>query len=217
MMQRIDSTAIDTIGIPRLLLMEHAGLAVAHAVAQLRDGVTPLRVLICAGTGFNGGDGLAAARHLLGWGADVQVVLAGRITHLRDEPAIYANLLQRLGVSITECGAVADVAALASRWIDRAIVVDALLGIGARGQVREPIHSMIAAINQLGRPIVAADVPSGLDADTGAVLGGAVRAAVTVTFGLAKQGLFRGAGPTCVGRLIIDPIGLPPALLQQAG
>ena len=100
-MQRIDTRAIGRFGIPRLLLMDHAGLAVARA-AQTLVPTFSRPILVCSGTGFNGGDGLAAARHLQAWGYPIRLLLVGRLAQLREEPAIYAAMLQRLGLPVTE-------------------------------------------------------------------------------------------------------------------
>ena len=215
-MQQIDTAAIEALGIPRLLLMEHAGLAVASAVrAQFAPSSAP--ILVCCGNGFNGGDGLAAARHLGAWGYPLRVLVTARLSALREEPATYAAILTRLGISLMEFTSVEALPQI-ERWAESApVIIDALLGIGARGRVREPIASLIACLNRSGKPIIAVDVPSGLDADTGAVQGVAVRARTTVTFGLPKQGCFRGEGPSHAGSIIVDPISFPPSLLKASG
>lgn len=205
-MHRIDAAAIERFGIPRLLLMEHAGLALARETHRLLPAHG--RIVACCGMGFNGGDGLAAARHLSMWGHPVDVVLAGRLANLRDEPAVYANILRRLRVRIIEVPARRSVARVESS-LRPEIVLDALLGIGARGNVREPMASLIAWMNRQPAPIVSADIPSGLNGDTGAVQGLTVNAAVTVTFGAPKRGCLTGAGPAHAGRLIVDSISLP--------
>ena len=97
---------------------------------------------------------------------------------------------------------------------DCAVIIDALLGIGMRGPVREPIRSLIDRMNRSGKPIVAADIPSGLDGDTGHPQGIAVKATVTVAFGCLKQGCFMHEGPAHVGAPTVDPIALPPTLLE---
>lgn len=212
-MQGIDATAIETLGIPRLLLMEHAGLAVARSARSLLPPSTA-PILICCGTGFNGGDGLAAARHLQEWGYALDVLVAGQLDHLRAEPATFAAILQQLGLPVLEVTG-------PEAWprVDQALercglVIDALLGIGTTGVVREPIASLIERLNRSGKPIIAVDLPSGLDGDTGLVQGVAVRATATVAFGLPKQGCFLQAGPAHVGSLTVDAITIPRTLLE---
>lgn len=223
-MQAIDAAAITRYRIPRLVLMEHAGLAIAQAASALhrfgpaaaaRPGGSSAPVIVCSGTGYNGGDGLSAARHLHGWGYPVHVVLAGRMSQLREEPAQFAAMLAQLQVSITEWTALEELAAI-ERWLAScAVIVDALLGIGMRGAVREPVASLIERINRSGKPVVSADIPSGLDGDTGLPQGMAVKAAVTVTFGLPKQGCLTGQGPQHTGELVVDPITIPRQLLED--
>ena len=195
--------------------MEHAGLAVARAVRTISS-ERPCAVVVCCGTGFNGGDGLAAARHLHEWSYPLRILLTGRLDRLREEPATYAAILQRLGVPLTECHD-AQAAASIEPWLREAgVIIDALLGIGSHGTVREPAASLIASMNRSGKPIVAVDIPSGLDGDTGRVQGIAVKATTTVTLGLAKHGCFLHDGPAHTGSLIVDSITMPPTLLESA-
>lgn len=212
-MQAIDRAAIERLGIPRLLLMDHAGLAVAREAASLvRDPAVP--ILICSGTGYNGGDGLSAARHLQGWGYRPRVVLAGALDRLREEPLTFARIAQRLHIPLME--AVAPPSdALAGVMGECGLIVDALLGIGAQGRVRQPHAALIELMNRSGKPILAVDIPSGIDADTGAVQGVAVQAAVTVAFGRAKQGCLVGEGPAHAGRILTDPITIPQQVLND--
>jgi len=211
-MQRIDEAAIHEFGIPRLLLMEHAGFAVAQAVQALVSD-RARSVLFCCGTGYNGGDGLCAARHLLQWGYQPRVLLAGSVSSLREEPGIYVNILHHLQVPVIEVQSSQDVEAQQLVWQEAGVMVDALVGIGLRGPVRPVIAEIIARINQAGGPVVAVDVPSGLDADTGLPQGIAVRATTTVTFGLPKQGFVTADGPRYTGRVVVAEISLPPQLL----
>ncbi len=211
-MQAIDRATIEQIGIPRLLLIDHAGLALANAIEQ-HFSHPKHPVLILCGTGYNGGDGLSAARHLNARSRSVRVLLAGKRSALRDEPALFARILEKLGVS---CGEIAD--PLDSHRVDEelaraGVVIDALLGIGLREEVREPMRTLIERLNACGKPVVAADIPSGLEADTGKPLGVCVRALLTVTFGRLKQGCLRNEGPLYCGKIELEPIGFPPQVL----
>jgi NAD(P)H-hydrate epimerase len=211
-MQAIDAEAIETLGIPRILLMDHAGLSLARAVRTLAPQEAPL-VTICCGPGYNGGDGFAAGRHLKDWGCRVRAILAGRMDRLRQEPAAFARIVSGLGCEIRECDA-REPADMTGPWLEEsAVIIDALLGIGASGPVREPVATLIAKINAAGRPVVSADIPSGLHGDTGTVQGSAVRATVTAAFGLVKQGCLTGEGPAYAGRIVVDPITIPRSLL----
>lgn len=208
-MTAIDQTAIERLGIPRLLLMEHAGMAVAAAVRALA--APPAAVAACCGGGFNGGDALAALRLLHHDGYRTAAILTTPPAALRGEPAVYARILQRLGVRLMDAAGPARVRDAA--FAAAAVLIDGLLGIGLRGPVREPAAGLIRRMNAARAPVVAVDLPSGLDGDDGSVHGYAVRATVTVACGLAKQGCLRGQGPAHTGRLMVDDITFPPALL----
>lgn len=210
-MQALDVRAITAIGIPRLLLMDHAGVALAsHAARHARGGP----ILICAGAGYNGGDGLSAARHLEAAGLRPRILLAAPRRALREEPAVFAAIAEGLRLPMAE---LASAPGRAHRWLaDATLIIDALLGIGLRGVVRAPLARLIAAINATGAPVLAADVPSGLDADTGHPLGAAVRARWTLTFGRMKHGLLRPEAARYTGRVIVAPITFPRLVLEAA-
>jgi NAD(P)H-hydrate epimerase len=213
-MQAIDRAAIDRHGIPRVLLMDHAAAAVARAVCTLRSPVRKPVVIYC-GSGYNGGDGLAAARHLVQAGRTVRIVLAGRLNRLREEPALFLRMARALRIPVLQVTRARHVRT-SRRLVQRAgVIVDALLGIGARGPAREPVHSLIRQINAAGLPVVSADVPSGLDADSGQPYDEAVRATMTVTFGSIKRGCLTAQGRRHCGRLIVDRITIPPRLLGR--
>ena len=206
-MHAIDRFAIEQLGIPRVLLMTLAGLAVANAVT--REAPPRSRVVVLCGSGYNGGDGLCAAWHLHRFGYRPDVILADAQNRLREEPACFATILNRLGVPMASLTSTAHIRTLTSRLRASAIVIDALLGIGLRGPVR-PLHTQwIEAMNAGRRPIIAADIPSGLDGDTGRPHGLAVRAKTTVTFGAAKAGLLKPHAAEYVGALVVEDIGLP--------
>lgn len=211
-MQAIDFKAIETLKLPRILLMDHAGLAVARQTAKLIPHPQS-RVVILCGRGYNGGDGLAAGRHLAGWGYPVLVALVGSTGTLRDEPKAFAEHLKCLGVSIIE-PAEEKREALRTAMRSCDIIIDALLGIGASGPLREPYASLIGEINQTAKKVVAVDLPSGLDGDTGQASPAAVKATVTVALGRIKRGCTLAEGPSHAGKLIADAITFPDSLLR---
>lgn len=219
-MQQIDREAIHTVGIPRLLLMEHAGLALALATQQLLQHrkIKPskrLPILVCCGMGYNGGDGLSAARHLLQWGFEVRIMLLGDFNALRNEPAIFAKILKRLKVRIISVKT-QTLSKSNKSCLERAcLYIDALLGIGARGSVRKPIFDVIKCINQFMKPVISADIPSGLDANTGRPRGISIKADCTISFGQPKKGCYTKESQSYVGALSVDPITIPRYLLSK--
>ncbi|MCA9548206.1 MAG: NAD(P)H-hydrate epimerase, partial [Myxococcales bacterium] len=208
-MRAVDRHAIESLGIPGVALMENAARHVAAFAARCtrRGG----RIGVVCGGGNNGGDGLAAARHLAAWGFDVEVVRleTGRLsgdaeTHLR--------VVDALGLAVRTVDDMASVATLPAPGHYQTLV-DAVLGTGLRGPVTGGARELLSWINGHGATVVAVDVPSGLCGRTGRPLGTAVRAQQTVTFGASKTGHWLHPGPEYVGALHVVDIGLPPGLV----
>lgn len=194
-MRATDRWAIDDLGIPGLTLMERAGEGLARVVAAT---VPEGPIVVVCGPGNNGGDGFVAARILHEGGREVTVLAtAGAEAYSGDAKAN----LERLPVPLIPFEAAALEGAAGA--------VDALLGTGVRGAPRPPADAAVAALNELGVPVVAADVPSGVDASTGEVAGDAVRATVTATFAAAKPGLWVQPGKAHAGRVEVIDIGIP--------
>lgn len=205
-MRRIDSTAIGKFGIHGLVLMENAGRHVVDAVCEMLEEKPSARVVVVCGKGNNGGDGFVAARHLLNRGVDVHVVLLVEPAALQGDAAVNYRVARNIGVPMDEQ---ADENAVRMRLSRADIVVDAILGIGISGEVYGIAKAAVEAINDNDAAVVAVDVPSGIHADTGAVLGAAVRADVTVTFGLPKLGLVQFPGAEHCGELRVVDISIP--------
>jgi NAD(P)H-hydrate epimerase len=167
-----DARAKDELGIEPLQLMEIAGWQVARIVDALLGGAPGKRIRVVAGSGNNGGDALVAARFLHQRGALVRVSMV-RLKDPASLSAHHANTINRLGMRIDQAPAGINGSA--------DLIVDGLLGTGTRPPLREPAPAIISAMNAAGRPIVAVDVPSGMDADTGLGAEQAVRATATVT------------------------------------
>jgi len=198
-------------GISLLQLMENAGRNVATEIASRFP--REQKVVIFCGLGGNGGDGFVAARHLLSMGFKVSVVLAGKGRDIRHEAAVQNwCTLQPLRESIP-IHEVTDSASIPN--VDAPIVVDALLGTGTKGKLKPPITQIVECINGLAAFKIAVDVPTGVDSDTGDVLGNAVKADVTVTFHKSKTGL--RSAKKYVGELVVRDIGLPDELTGVAG
>ena len=211
-MRELDRRAIEEFGIPGAVLMENAGRKVAEEVEKMGLGSGD-KVAVLAGRGNNGGDGFVAARWLYNQGLDVKVYLLARKDETRGDARTNLDIILKMGIPFEEMPE-PDLAALQNELQEAHLIIDALLGIGIKGEVREPTRSVINLVNNLGRMIVAVDVPSGLDVDTGEVLGAAIKAAKTVTMGLAKKGFFLASGPEYTGDLIIADIGMPREFLE---
>ncbi len=213
--REVDRRAIEEYGIPSVLLMENAGRACADEVLALRTTEAP--VLVLCGPGNNGGDGLVIARTLWNRGAAVEVVFVGDANKLEGatgDVATNLGLWRRLGNDVECVSTTAEIDALGARLRDTAVLTDALFGTGLTRELRAPYATIIDVVNAAGRPVLAVDVPSGLDANTGTVLGVAVRADVTVTFVGAKRGFRLAAGPEHCGRVHVAEIGIPRSYLS---
>ncbi|MGI6037517.1 MAG: NAD(P)H-hydrate dehydratase [Limnochordia bacterium] len=213
-MAHIDKGAIEEYGIPGIVLMENAGLQVIKAMERRWGDLTSKRIVIMAGPGNNGGDGFVIARHLVNRGIWTRVFLVGSKERVAGDARVNLEILEKLGVGITYINGEDNKVPLALALAD--IVVDALLGTGFRGKLRPPYGSLIDQINASGRPVVAVDIPSGVDSSTGSVEK-AVQGTLTVSFGLPKLGTFLFPGADYVGQLEIVDIGLPRPLLDTGG
>jgi hydroxyethylthiazole kinase-like uncharacterized protein yjeF len=208
----VDSWAIGQIGVPGVVLMENAGRSAAELAREKLAHVDRPRVCVVCGTGNNGGDGCVIARHLLNSGVAVTVVLCGDREKVRGDAKINLDILERMGCAIEplDAGAAGFDSRLRALAGDAELIVDALFGTGLQGGLREPWPALIDAINGLGRPILAVDIPSGLDCDTGRPLGTAIRAAHTVTFVAVKKGFTAPSAAEYLGDLYIASIGIEP-------
>ena len=199
-------------GVSRLQLMENAGQSIANEItARFKPDKT--RIAIFCGLGGNGGDGFVAARHLTCLGSKVNVILAGKPANILDEPAQKNwHALQSLKDVIT-IHEVYDSSLIPTIKAD--VVIDALLGIGLKGPLRPPILQMVKKINETKAFRVSVDVPTGINSDSGEVLGEAVKADLTVTFHKTKPGLLKAKKH--VGELIVKDIGLPSEFEEFSG
>jgi NAD(P)H-hydrate epimerase len=209
----LDRRAIQDFGLPGVVLMENAGCGAAQVL--LRLGVHG-RVLICCGKGNNGGDGYVLARHLDNHHVPVRVLLFARPEELTGDAAVHYQVIARSGLDVQEWAGAVDEVALVTELAVAEWVVDALFGTGLTGAVRPPLDRVIAALNGGKARVLAVDIPSGLDADTGGPLGPCVRAEHTVTFAALKKGFAVAAAQAWLGEVHLVDIGLPRVLLEGA-
>ena len=210
----VDRRAIADYGLIGLVLMENAGRNAAALLLQL--GISR-SVAICCGKGNNAGDGFVIARHLENAGVDVTVLLAVPSSGLAGDAAANFHVLQRAGTRILEPPG----DGLKSLWSQELAqadwIVDALLGTGTQGSLREPYLSAIALINASGTKVLAVDLPSGMDCDTGLPLGDCVRADHTATFVALKPGFQIAPATNFTGEVHVIDIGVPRRLLEEIG
>ena len=217
-MRQIDQDTIEGIGIPGIVLMETAGSAIVRAIEQYYP--TCQRIGIFVGKGNNGGDGLVIARQLAHAGRDVHLFLVSPPDSFTGEAAINLQIAKRLGLQIEEIltdTGLDGTGTVPTTLASCELFVDAILGTGLRGTVRDPMATVINTINDLAIPILSVDLPSGLDADTGNPLGNCVAADTTVTIGLPKRGLLVHPGAELAGKLEIVDIGFPEQVVEAQG
>jgi len=199
--REMDRRAIDEFGIPGAVLMENAGAAAADVAGDMVGGRGT--VLVMAGSGNNAGDGFVIARHLVNRGVEVEVATAVTGEGYKGDASLNYRIIEKMRLPM--------------RLWQRppgdgktyGLIVDALVGTGLSGKLRAPYVEMIDFINGSGTPVLAVDIPSGLDGDDGSVRTAAVNATTTVTFALPKKGLFVGRGPFHAGKVILADIGMP--------
>jgi ADP-dependent NAD(P)H-hydrate dehydratase / NAD(P)H-hydrate epimerase len=213
-MQALDKETIGGHGVPGLHLMENAGRRVFDEIQRLSGGVRGKRATIIAGKGNNGGDGLVVARHLKRAGAAVSVYLLANEDEISPDARASLAAYKKIRGKFYPKSSF-DLSGLQTRLAESDLVVDAIFGTGLSSPVKGLAAEAISAINASSKPVVSIDLPSGINADTGDVMGVAVTAKLTVTLALPKLGLFLYPGADHVGLLKIVDIGIPEALVDR--
>ena len=206
-MRRADERAIRERGIPSLELMERASKALAAQAAALSEDAEETVLILC-GSGNNGGDGIGAAAELLRLGRPVRALLVGDRAKMTPDARAMAAALEEKGGVLEDYNPAAPLP-------ECAVIIDALFGVGLDRPLRGNALTAVEAINASGARVVSADIPSGVAADTGEILGAAVKADVTVTFSMGKPGHFAEPGCTRTGRLVVIDIGIPADILAD--
>ncbi|NOY64547.1 MAG: NAD(P)H-hydrate dehydratase [Nitrospirae bacterium] len=201
-MREIDRKTIEEVGIPSMVLMERAGLSVVRRIMDNCTATEP--VVVLSGGGNNGGDGLVIARELQRAGYNVRVFLLSPEDRLSKDCNNQYEILRKLGLKVminrTPSG----------RDLKGSIVVDAIIGTGLNKPLRDKLSKIVRLVNQYASYVVAVDIPTGISSDTGRVMGEAIRADMTVTFGLPKIGHLLPPGSEYTGELFVEDIGFPP-------
>ncbi len=214
-MRSLDKKTAESFGVKSIVLMENAGRSVAQTITKEFDAQAKNGIVVFCGKGNNGGDGFVASRHLINKGYHVDVIFFGKKEELSEDASINYTALSRITDVIHELKDISEFGKTDINLKERGLIIDALLGTGIKGNVKEPYAGAINLINSSGLPVVAVDIPSGIDADTGAVAGITVRAKKTITFGLAKIGLVVYPGAEFAGDVEVVDISIPLRLIKQ--
>ena len=205
-MREIDRISIEEYGIPGIVLMERAGLAVALKVKEFYP---DKKIVVLCGGGNNGGDGLVAARNLHNRGFKVSVLIFAKKNSLSPDCNAQYQIAKKIGIPVEFRKD------LNERDVHGAVLIDAVFGTGLSRPVKGSLAGVFAFINDSDVPVVAVDIPSGISSDTGEILGEAIMADYTVTFGLAKRGHLLYPGAEYTGRLFVEDIGFPAKILAS--
>ncbi len=209
-MQEIDRVTMKKYGIPGMVLMERAGLAV---VSKINEIYSDRKVVVLCGGGNNGGDGFVIARILHNQGREVELFTAFNPHKLKGDAKMNYNTAKKYGVAISPINKFLTVKP--KPFNRNSLIIDALLGTGLSKDVRSPVSGVINRINKLSCPVISVDIPSGVSSDTGQIMGCAVKARRTITFGLPKRGHLLYPGAEHSGELFIADIGFHQKLLQS--
>jgi len=213
-MKNLDRRAIEEFGIPGIVLMENAGRGTIEVIDKYFPAMSMKKIIVIAGSGNNGGDGFVIGRHLLNRGVEVEAFLLGHKAKVSGDAKVNMVLYQKLR-PVKELHRQEDLMKFQTQIGDADLIIDAILGTGVNTEVRGLYRDIIDYINSLPTPVVSVDIPSGIDASTGKILGTAIYADLTVTFGLPKIGLLIHPGLDRVGILEVADISIPPYLVQE--
>ena len=214
-MRRLDEITIKKYGIPGLVPMENAGRGVAGIIERDFGNLKGKNISIFAGKGNNGGDGFVAARHLSNKGFKVVVYLLAKKSDVKGDAKVNLDIWSRMGGEVIEILSIRGVEKYRSNIRHAALIVDAIFGTGLSADVKGIQRDVIEFINRLNKPVVAVDIPSGLDASNGKVLGSCVKATITATMAIPKIGLVVYPGVDYAGRVETVDIGMPMELLKD--
>ncbi len=208
-MRKIDDITVREFQVDLSMMMENAGKAAATLARQMLQGATFRKRVGClVGGGNNGGGGMVAARHLANWGAEVSMILGTAESRMKDVPLRQLRILERMGIPT-----------VATDWSlrDNDLLIDALIGYGLSGNPRDRIATIIKDANESGIPILALDVPSGMNATTGEAYDPCIRAKATLTLALPKTGFLAPEARQYVGDLYLADISVPRNIYENFG
>ncbi len=209
-MAEVDRRMIGEFHIDLEVMMENAGRALAQQARRLLGKVLRERVLVLVGQGNNGGGGLVAARHLHNWGARPEVLLSSAEEDIKEIPSKQLKILKSMGVHVPRSSREAEFATCS-------LIIDALLGYNQRGNPKGEIAQLVRRASGSGKPVLALDIPTGLDPNMGHANEPCIRASQTLTLGLPKRGLCVRKAKPYVGALFLADISVPSKLYRELG
>ncbi len=204
-MKAIDTYCIESLGIPGIVLMENAALKVIKNIDLEKHN----SFLIVCSVGNNGGDGLAIARHLIVEGKNVEIFILGKLNNGSKDFKTNYNILKNIDADIFNISKESDLDVLRNSLRTSDIVIDSIFGTGLTRNVEGLFEKTISLINEESQYIISVDIPSGLSANTGNILGISIKANKTITFQLMKKGLVEHKAKDYVGEAMVGPIGMP--------
>jgi NAD(P)H-hydrate epimerase len=207
--REIDRLAIEKYKIPGIVLMENAARAALEVARDMLDDNCVGQIIILCGGGNNGGDGLAVARHLHNLGGDVYIALTTDPAKYKGEAKINWEIVQAMKIKTFPAAPVGNVTSRA------VLMIDAVFGTGLSEPPRPPFPDLVAAVNKSGVPVLAIDLPSGMDCDTGEALGACIKANRTITFVAEKTGFENPHAAQYTGQVSVGSIGCPIELINE--
>lgn len=216
-MKKIEQRMVDEYGISDVIMMENAGSRIASLQRSLCNGsVVQKEITLLVGKGNNGADTMVAARHLTNWGAHIHCIVAASVSELSEHAGTQYRILSAMNASLHHAQHTSY--DILKNYLNAAdSIVDGLIGYNLKGNPEEPHASLIEMVNENDQPVLAVDIPSGLDADSGNPQTPTVRANTTITFALPKTGLTRPEAKEYVGNLYVADISVPEKLYEELG
>jgi NAD(P)H-hydrate epimerase len=215
-MRALDATSIQKYGIPGVVLMENAGRSTFQILSRhFKGNVRGLKAAVIAGPGNNGGDGYVIARYLINHGAEVNTFLLSPREKIRGDALTNLEILEKMTPHVIAIGNLEALERASASWRESDIIVDALLGTGLNAEVRSPYREAIQEINRAAGIKIAVDLPSGLDADSGRVLGVAVKTDLTAVYGFRKLGMSLYPGLQYCGKIEVVDISIPVCAVEK--
>jgi NAD(P)H-hydrate epimerase len=214
-MREMDRLTIEEAGIPGVVLMENAAKGATEVFIDHFNPSEGSSILVICGKGNNGGDGYVMARYLHNFGMRVSVIITGERSAISGDAFINLSVIEKLGIEISEIPDDAEFEAFTHRLSGYSYIIDGIFGIGLNSPVTGVYKNIINAVNNSNKHVMSIDIPSGLNADTGEIMGAAVKGDLTVTFGFAKPGHYVYPGRAFTGRLVTVDIGIPEMIASR--